>query len=46
MELNGPAAHLAQVGNRVMVLTYALLHGDEIAAHEPVIVSVSPEIAG
>jgi aspartate 1-decarboxylase len=42
VELNGPAAHLAEVGDRVMVLTYALLHSDEIEGHEPTVVSVSP----
>ena len=40
VELNGPAARLAQVGDRVMVLTYALLHADEIEGHEPTILSV------
>ena len=43
VELNGPAAHLATVGDRVMVLTYALLHAEEIAGHEPVVVSIDPE---
>ena len=40
VELNGPAAHLANVGDRVMVLSYALLHPDEIDGHEPVVVRV------
>ena len=43
VELNGPAAHLGTVGDRVMVLSYALLREEEIAGHEPVIVSVDPE---
>lgn len=43
VELNGPAAHLGKVGDRVMVLSYAILHQDEIEGHEPVIVSVDPE---
>jgi aspartate 1-decarboxylase len=42
-ELNGPAAHLGKVGDRVMVLSYAILHTDEIPGHEPVIVSVDPD---
>ena len=42
VELNGPAAHLAKVGDRVMVLSYALLHPDEIDGHEPVVVRVDP----
>jgi aspartate 1-decarboxylase len=43
VELNGPAAHLGNVGDRVMVLSYAIFHQDEIAGHEPAIVSVNPE---
>ncbi len=44
VELNGPAAHLGKVGDRIMVLTYAILHEDEIAHHEPVVVSVHPDL--
>jgi aspartate 1-decarboxylase len=40
VELNGPAARLAQVGDQVMVLSYCLLHPDEIEEHEPTVVSV------
>jgi len=40
MELNGPAARLGMVGDRIMVLTYAMLSPDEIASHKPVIISV------
>lgn len=43
VELNGPAAHLAQVGDRVMVLSYTLLREDEIPGHEPRILRVNPE---
>jgi aspartate 1-decarboxylase len=43
VELNGPAARLAQVGDEVMVLTYALLDVDEIEGHEPTVVSVYPD---
>ena len=42
VELNGPAARLAAVGDRVMVLSYALLHPEEIEGHEPTVVSVKP----
>jgi len=42
VELNGPAARLAEVGDKVMVLSYALLHPDEIEGHEPKVVSVNP----
>jgi len=40
MELNGPAARLGMVGDRIMVLTYAMLSPDEIAGHKPAIISV------
>jgi len=40
MELNGPAARLGMVGDRIMVLTYAMLSPEEIAGHKPTIVSV------
>ncbi len=40
VELNGPAAQLGSVGDRVMVLAYTLLHAEEIPKHEPVVVSV------
>ena len=43
VELNGPAAHLASVGDRVMVLSYALLHPEEMGKHQPTIVCVAPE---
>ena len=43
VELNGPAAHLGNVGDRVMVLTYALLFDEEIPGHEPVVLRVNPE---
>ena len=43
VELNGPAARLGMVGDRVMVLSYAMLHTDEIANHTPKIICVNPE---
>ena len=43
IELNGPAARLGMVGDRVMVLSYAMLTPEEIASHEPRIVCVNPE---
>jgi aspartate 1-decarboxylase len=42
VELNGPAARLAEVGDRIMVLSYALLQPEELEGHEPVVVSVKP----
>ena len=38
VELNGPAARLGLVGDRVMVLAYALLTTEEAESHKPVIV--------
>jgi aspartate 1-decarboxylase len=38
-ELNGPAARLALVGDRIMVLSYALLSEEEIGGHRATIVS-------
>ena len=43
VELNGPAARLGMVGDRVMVLSYALLTREEIPGHEPKIICVNPE---
>jgi aspartate 1-decarboxylase len=43
VELNGPAARLGMVGDRVMVLSYVMLSPDEIAKHEPKIICVHPE---
>jgi aspartate 1-decarboxylase len=43
VELNGPAAHLAKVGDRLMVLSYASLYEEEIEKHEPRIVRINPE---
>jgi aspartate 1-decarboxylase len=43
VELNGPAARLGMVGDRIMVLSYAMLTPEEIALHEPKIICVHPE---
>lgn len=43
VELNGPAAHLGKVGERIMVLTYAFLSEEEIRTHKPCVVSVHPQ---
>ncbi|MBN1308672.1 MAG: aspartate 1-decarboxylase [Chitinispirillaceae bacterium] len=43
VELNGPAARLGMVGDRVMVLSYALLTPEEIPGHTPRILCVNPE---
>lgn len=43
VELNGPAALLASMGDRVMVLSYCLLLPEEIQDHEPIVLCVDPE---
>ena len=42
IELNGPAARLGMVGDRVMVLSYAMFSPEEIAKHEPKIICINP----
>ena len=42
VELNGPAARLGMIGDRIMVLSYALLSPEEIAGHTPRIICVNP----
>ena len=43
IELNGPAARLGMVGDRVMILTYAMLSPEEIKNHKPRIISINPK---
>ncbi|MDR3013139.1 MAG: aspartate 1-decarboxylase [Chitinispirillales bacterium] len=43
MELNGPAARLGMIGDKIMVLTYAMLGPDEIAGHKPTLIFVDNE---
>ena len=38
--LNGAAAHKVDVGDRVIVISYAEYDGDEVADHEPTVVHV------
>jgi aspartate 1-decarboxylase len=38
--LNGPAARLAHVGDRVVILTYAILEREELLRHVPTVVLV------
>ncbi|MBN1577473.1 MAG: aspartate 1-decarboxylase [Chitinispirillaceae bacterium] len=42
VELNGPAARLGMVGDRVMVLTYVQLTPEEIPGHKPRVICVNP----
>ncbi len=39
--INGAAARLVDVGDRVIILTYAILETGDLAGHEPVIVRVN-----
>ncbi len=41
--LNGPAARLGQVGDRVIIITYVHLSPEEAAAHEPIIVQLDTQ---
>jgi aspartate 1-decarboxylase len=43
VELNGPAARLGMKGDRIMVLSYAMLNPEEIAGHKPKIVCINPK---
>ena len=38
--LNGAAARKAQKGDKIIIVTYALLNSDEIETHKPTIVQV------
>lgn len=38
--LNGPAARLAHPGDKVIILTYALMEREELLRHEPIVVMV------
>ena len=40
IELNGPAARLGEVGDKVLIITYAQMNDDEARATQPVIVHV------
>ena len=38
--LNGPAARLGQVGDRVIIITYVHLSPEEAATYEPIVVQL------
>ncbi len=40
IELNGPAAHLGNVGDPVVIIAYAQMEEAEAKSHEPVVVHV------
>ncbi len=39
--INGAAARLVQIGDLIIILTYALLNDSEMVAHQPKIVHVN-----
>jgi aspartate 1-decarboxylase len=43
MQVNGPAARLAQQGDRVIVITYADAEPHELAGHKPTVVLLDGE---
>ena len=40
IELNGPAAHLGEAGDQVVIISYAQMSEEEAAAYQPVVVHV------
>jgi aspartate 1-decarboxylase len=42
IELNGPAARMAMIGDEIMVLTYVMLDPLEARNHKPRIISIKP----
>jgi len=45
IELNGPAAHLGETGDPVVIISYAQMSEAEAAAHTPVVVHVDQKNA-
>ncbi len=45
VELNGPAAHLGETGDQVVIITYAQMSEAEAAAYKPVVVHVDEKNA-
>lgn len=40
IELNGPAAHLGETGDQVVIISYAQMGEEEAAAYKPIVVHV------
>ena len=40
IELNGPAAHLGETGDQVVIISYAQMSEEEAKAYQPVVVHV------
>jgi aspartate 1-decarboxylase len=45
IELNGPAAHLGETGDKVVIITYAQMSEEEAAAYKPIVVHVDDKNA-
>ena len=45
IELNGPAAHLGETGDQVVIISYAQMSEDEAKAYTPVVVHVDEKNA-
>lgn len=45
VELNGPAAHLGEPGDQVVIISYAQMNEEEAKAHQPVVVHVDEKNA-
>ncbi len=43
IELNGAAARLAEPGDLVIIMSYALMNDDEVKSHKPVVVMVDSD---
>jgi len=43
IELNGPAAHLGEIGDQVVIITYAQMAEAEAKAYAPVVVHVDEQ---
>ena len=43
VEINGAAAHLAEVGDRLIILHYALMTEEEYATHHPKVAVMNPD---
>jgi len=45
IELNGPAAHLGETGDKVVIISYAQMSEEEALAHQPTVVHVDEKNA-
>lgn len=45
IELNGPAAHLGETGDQVVIISYAQMGEGEAAAYKPIVVHVDEKNA-